>query len=99
MAATCHVGGHQLCFAQESTHDEDEDVTATAKQVLEEALGLPPVDRAEFIERLFRSFDPSDDRGADSPWSEEIESRIDAYDEGRMGASPVEDVLARINRR
>jgi putative addiction module component (TIGR02574 family) len=72
---------------------------ATAEQVLKEALGLPPVDRAELIERLFQSFDPSADRRADEAWSREVESRIDAYESGKITASPAEEVLARINRR
>jgi len=74
-------------------------MTATAEQVLKEALALAPVDRAEIIERLFRSFDRSNDRRGDAAWSEEIESRLTAYDQGKMTASPAGEVLARINRR
>lgn len=74
-------------------------MTATAEQVLKQALGLPPVDRAELIERLFQSFDPSADRRVDAAWAEEVESRIDAYTDGKIAASPAEDVMARINRR
>lgn len=74
-------------------------MTATAEQVLKQALGLPPVDRAELIERLFQSFDPSADRRVDAAWSEEIESRIDACADGKITASPAEEVMARINRR
>jgi putative addiction module component (TIGR02574 family) len=74
-------------------------MTATAQQILKAALGLPAVDRAELIERLFRSFDASVDGHTDTPWSVEIESRIDAYDKGELAASPAEDVMARIGRR
>jgi len=74
-------------------------MTVTAERVLKEALGLPPVERAELIERLFQSFDPSADHRTDAAWSGEIESRIDAYDAGEIAAFPAEDVLARINRR
>ena len=74
-------------------------MTASATQVLRDALELAPVDRAEIIERLFLSFDSSGDRRVDGAWSEEIESRIDAYDQGKIAASRAEDVLARINRR
>ena len=74
-------------------------MTATATQILKDALALAPVDRAEMIEKLFLSFDASGDRRVDSAWAEEIESRIDAYDQGKMTASSAEDVLARINRR
>jgi putative addiction module component (TIGR02574 family) len=74
-------------------------MTALAEQVLKDALSLPPVDRAEIIERLFRSFDSSADRKVDRAWAEEVESRIDGYDQGKIGASSAEDVMGRINRR
>jgi len=74
-------------------------MAVTAEQVLKSALVLSPVDRAELIERLFRSFDSADDRSTDAAWEAEVESRIDAYDAGRIEASSAEDVLARFNRR
>ena len=74
-------------------------MTTSAEQILKDALELAPLDRAEMIERLFLSFDSSGDRRVDAAWSEEIESRIDAYDQGKIAASRAEDVLARINRR
>lgn len=74
-------------------------MTAVAEKVLQDALGLPPVDRAELIERLFKSFDSSDEASVDSAWAVEVESRLDAYDQDEMGASPAADVLSRINRQ
>lgn len=74
-------------------------MTATAEHVLKDALDLPPVERAELIERLFQSFDRSQDRRVDAAWATEIESRIDAYEKGKINSSPAEDVFARINRR
>jgi len=74
-------------------------MTAVAEKVLREALALPPVDRAELIERLFRSFDSPGNSPIDSAWATEVESRIDAYNRGEIAASPAEDVLARISRR
>lgn len=74
-------------------------MTATAEHILKDALDLSPVERAELIERLFQSFDRSQDRRVDAAWATEIESRIDAYDKGKINASSAEDVFARINRR
>ena len=74
-------------------------MTAMAEQVLKSALSLPPLERAELIERLFLSFDPDGRRPVDSAWGREIEARIDAYDAGEVDASPAQDVLARANRR
>jgi putative addiction module component (TIGR02574 family) len=74
-------------------------MTAITERVLNDALSLPPIERAELIQRLFQSFDVSEDNHIDAAWAEEVESRIDAYDKGLLTASPAEDVLARINRR
>jgi len=51
------------------------------------------------IQRLFQSFDISEDNHIDTAWTKEIESRIEAYDKGLLTASPAEDVLVRINQR
>jgi putative addiction module component (TIGR02574 family) len=80
-------------------NDEVNDMTATTKRVLKDALDLPPIERAELIQRLFQSFDISGDNQNDIAWTEEIEYRIEAYDKGLITASPAEDVLGRINRR
>jgi putative addiction module component (TIGR02574 family) len=74
-------------------------MTAVAEKVMESAMSLSPIDRAELIERLFFSFDPSPDRGVDKSWEEEIESRIDAYDAGKIKASPASEVFNRISAR
>lgn len=74
-------------------------MTAIIERVLNDALALPPIERAELIQRLLQSFDGSKDHHIDTAWTEEVESRIDAYDKGLLSASPAEDVLARINRR
>ena len=74
-------------------------MTAITERVLNDALSLPPIERAELIQRLFQSFDVSKDNHIDTAWTEEVESRVEAYDKGLLTASPAEDVLARINRR
>jgi putative addiction module component (TIGR02574 family) len=74
-------------------------MTAITERVLNDALSLPPIERAELIQRLFQSFDVSKDNRIDTAWTEEVESRVEAYDKGLLTASPAEDVLARINRR
>jgi len=74
-------------------------MTAIAEQILEDALKLPPVDRAALIERLFQSFDSSPDRRIDAAWADEMESRIAAYEAGKISASPAEEVFARLNQK
>lgn len=74
-------------------------MTAIAEQILRDALRLPPVDRATLIERLFRSFDSTPDEKVDAAWSDEMESRIAAYDAGEISAAPAEEVLDRLNKK
>ena len=74
-------------------------MTTATQQLLQEALGLRPVERAELIEKLFRSFDRTGDQRVDTAWAEETESRIDAYEAGQIPADSAEAVLARINER
>jgi putative addiction module component (TIGR02574 family) len=58
-----------------------------------------PVERAEMIDRLFQSFDTPRKAEIDAAWADEFESRLDACKEGKIKASPVEEVMARINKR
>lgn len=74
-------------------------MTAKGKSVLEKALDLDAVERAELIEALFRSFDSAGDRRIDARWADEAESRIDAYEAGKLKSSPADAVLRRIAKR
>ena len=72
-----------------------------SKQILAEALELPPVERAELVENLLTSFDFQSREKIDALWAEEAEDRIDAYERGEMAAIPARDVFGEIekNRR
>jgi putative addiction module component (TIGR02574 family) len=72
-------------------------MTAVAEKIMRTALELPPVDRAELIERLFISFDPSPGSAVDEAWAAEVESRIDAFDAGKIKASSADEVFKRIS--
>ena len=69
----------------------------TMRQVLADALTLPPVDRAELIEALFSSFDSSNHEQLDRLWALEAEDRIDAYESGELTAVPAPAVFEKIN--
>ena len=73
-------------------------MTKAAQAVMEEALALPPVDRASLIEGLISSFDPAGRLAIDRAWAAEAESRIDAYECGRLKAKPLKSVIQRVNR-
>ncbi len=53
-------------------------------QVLEDALSLPPVERAELADRLLTSLDSSPDRKIDDLWAQEAENRLDAFERGEI---------------
>jgi putative addiction module component (TIGR02574 family) len=71
------------------------------RQILVEALKLPPVERAELVENILTSFEFGARKTMDALWAKEAEDRIDAFERGEMAAIPARDVFAEIekNRR
>ncbi len=63
------------------------------KEVLEEALSLPPDERAELAERLLTSLDASHDGRIDELWAQEAEGRLDAFERGEIKALPAKEVF------
>ncbi len=74
-------------------------MSGQGQQVLKEALDLPPTERAELIERLFRSFEAPASDGVDVLWAEECEKRIDAYEAGQIRAASAKQVFEGIDGR
>lgn len=70
----------------------------TMRQVLADAMTLPPVDRAELIEELFFSFDGIDRKQLDQLWADEAEDRIAAFERGEFAAIPAEEVFAKLSK-
>jgi len=62
-------------------------------EVLEEALSLPPDERAELAERLLTSLDASHDRRIDELWAQEAEDRLDAFERGEIKAVLAKEVF------
>lgn len=67
-----------------------------AQKLTNEALKLGPIEKAELIERLLTSFDEGRRKEIDALWAEEAESRIDAFEDGKLAASPAQEVFKRI---
>ncbi len=61
-------------------------------KILEEALTLRPAEKAELIDKLLYSLDKPDQE-IDDLWAKEAESRIDAYEQGKIKAVTLEEVL------
>ena len=61
-------------------------MSTNGEKTLEEALNLPPHDRAEVLERLLATFQEPPDPELDKLWGQEAEDRLDAYDRGELGS-------------
>lgn len=70
----------------------------TMRKVLADALTLPPVERAELIEKLFFSFDAMDRKALDALWADEAEDRIEAFRRGEFSAIPADEVFAELTK-
>lgn len=68
-------------------------VPASLKQLEEQALVLPPEERARLAESLLESLH-SPLVEIEQAWSTEIERRVDAFDHGDIPAYTAEDVFA-----
>ena len=64
----------------------------TPKEILKDALTLKPAEKAELINKLLSSLDKPD-RDIDQLWAKEAESRIDAFEQGKLKAITLEMVL------
>ena len=70
----------------------------TCEEALAAALALPPVERAELVERILVSFEFPAPSGEDASWAREAEDRVAAYERGEMKAVPAEAVFRRLGR-
>jgi len=68
-------------------------MSAQGKQVLADALELPPVERAELVEEILSSFDFPPRSEVDALWARESEDRIDAYARGDLKARSAGEVI------
>jgi len=72
-------------------------MTTQAEQVLDGALHLAPVERAELVERILASFTFPSRSDIDAAWSREAEERIDAYEAGQLPSTPAMQVFERVD--
>jgi putative addiction module component (TIGR02574 family) len=72
---------------------------ASAEQVLSDALALSTEDRAKVARELLRSLDDSGDEGAFDRWTDELRSRLQDVDEGRVSTLSLEEVKRRMAAR
>ena len=63
-----------------------------SQDLLKEALELPPMERAAFVDRLLTSLDKPDE-AIDQVWRKEIAARLRAYRSGAAATVSAEDVI------
>ena len=61
-----------------------------------EALKLPPSERAQIIDALWRSFDPAEQDAIDRAWLLESQDRLAAFRAGQLTAINGEEALRAI---
>ncbi len=71
-------------------------MTAEAKKVLDEALALPPDERADVAVTLLESLDQVDDEALEQAWSEEIQRRIQQVESGAVQTIPWSEARRRL---
>lgn len=67
------------------------------QQILQKALELPTIERANLADHLLSSLDQPDEQ-IDALWREEVETRINAYRSGKIRAVPLKEVLSKYSK-
>ena len=65
-------------------------MSGDGSRLLEEALALPINERADLVERLLSSLDPSEQK-IEKLWAAEVEERIDAFERGELRTTSAEE--------
>jgi putative addiction module component (TIGR02574 family) len=74
-------------------------MSKTGAQLLQQALALPPEERAELVDRLLTSLDSPPNRQIDELWAKEAEDRLDAFEKGEMKTVPAKQAFERIRNK
>ncbi len=72
-------------------------MTIQTKEIIENVLSLPPKDRADIVDKIISSLDQPDE-SIDKLWRKEVESRIEAYNSGRLKKVSLKEVLAKYQK-
>ena len=69
-----------------------------SQAVIADTLALPPLERAEIIDRLYQSLRSERERKVESSWARESERRIDDYLADHAETVPYEQIRRQLNR-
>ena len=74
-------------------------MTSNSKQILDQALALSPIERAELVEQLLNSFEFPARKKVDSLWAEEVEDRIGTFEQEELTTKSEQQVFENIDRQ
>ena len=72
-------------------------MSPAGEELLEQAIRLPPTERAELVGQLLTTFEFPDRGKLDAIWAEEVEDRIRAFKEGKLQSSDAGELFERID--
>ncbi len=74
-------------------------MSLTRQELKSEAMKLAPADREALAEELLLSIDNTSREAIDAAWLAEVHRRDEAFEAGKAVATPVADVIARLQRK
>lgn len=69
-------------------------MSTKTKEILNQALGLPPLEKDHLVDCLLSSLDKPDEK-IDSLGREEVEKRVEAYQSGKLPSLSLQQVLSK----
>ena len=69
-------------------------MSTKTKEILNQALGLSPLEKAHLVDCLLSSLDKPYEK-IDSLWREEVEKRVEAYQSGKIPSLSLQQVLSK----
>ena len=69
------------------------------QKLYKSTLLLPPIERAELVERLMDSFMQAGSQEIKKAWAKEAEDRVQAYERGEVEVLSVHEVFERIQKK
>jgi putative addiction module component (TIGR02574 family) len=73
-------------------------MSARTTEILQEVLSMPPEERAELVDSILTSLEPSDSKLLEL-WAIEAEDRVAAFEGGEIEAVSAESVFEDIDRQ
>ena len=69
-------------------------MSTKTKEILNQALELPPLEKARLVDCLLSSLDKPDEQ-IDGLWRKEVENRLEAYQAGKLATVSLQQVLSK----